>query len=230
MKHSRAGRRRTTAAAAAVLVFVLALVFGALSLRETAPDFAGDGLLRVCIDAGHGGDDPGATDPDGVRLEKDDCLAAALAVQAALAEAYPQIEVLLTRSDDTFLELAERCALANDFRADLFLSIHRNSAEGSAHGVEVWIPADKPATDKRLAQDVLDGLRGVGISDDRGVKSGTAGNASGNYYVLGNTDMPGCLIELGFMTSAEDNALLDAHLGDYARAIADPVAGLRLAD
>lgn len=231
MKHSSAGRRRLLfpAIGLAALCLVLAGVFF-WRARQPAPAFDADGHLRVCIDPGHGGSDPGATDISGDRLEKEDCLAAALAVQAALQESYPQIEVLLTRADDSYPELETRCTLANDFRADLFVSIHRNSAEGSAKGVEVWIPAGQPALDKKLARAVLDGLSDVGISGDRGVKSGTAGNPNGNYYVLGNTDMPGCLIELGFMTSPEDNDLLDAHLDAYGQAIADAVAGLLLAD
>ena len=195
-------------------------------LYDPLPDFQNDGVLRVCLDAGHGGDDPGAANTANTRFEKDDCLAMALAVERQLQDSYPEIEVVLTRRSDVYLKLQERCDIANAERADLFLSIHRNSAPGSAGGTEVWISADKPQTDRRLAQTVMDGLSAVGLSDDRGVKSGTADNPASNYYVLANTDMPSCLIELGFISNAEDNRLFDLHLEAYAAAIADAVAEL----
>lgn len=212
-----------------LLLLLLAAAALLLYLRsETPPDYQSDGLLRVCIDAGHGGDDPGAPDRDRTRFEKDDCLSMALAVETALRASHPEIEVLLTRTEDTYLKLDERCDIANDWRADLFVSIHRNSAQSDAQGVEIWIPSGKPAADKKLAQAILDGLKEIGVSKARGVKGGTAANPTSDYYVLGHTDMPGCLIELGFMTDAEDNALLDRHHSAYAQAIADAIAGTLL--
>jgi len=215
-----------------ILLPALLLLAGSLLcflyFRQAAPDPRNDGLLRVCIDAGHGGDDPGAASPDGLRLEKDDCLSMALAVESAFHTHYPEIEVLLTRSDDTYLRLEERCAIANDWRADLFISLHRNSADGDAQGVEVWIPSGRPAAHKKLADAVMDGLETVGVTDARGTKSGTANNPSANYYVLGHTDMPSCLIELGFISSAADNRLFDTHHNAYAKAIADAAARLLL--
>ncbi len=211
-----------------ILVLLIAVCF--YLFFNTQPDYQNDGLLRVCIDAGHGGDDPGAKAPGGQRLEKDDCLSLALAVEEALQSAYPEIEVLLTRTDDTYLKLQTRCDAANDWHADLFVSIHRNSAIHAAQGVEIWIPSGKPSADKALAQAVMDGLAAVGVSDIRGVKGGTAGNPASNYYVLEHTDMPACLIELGFITDAEDNQLLDQHHHAYAQAIADAIAGILLAE
>ena len=74
----------------------------------------------------------------------------------------------------------------------------------------------------------MDGLESVGVTDARGTKSGTANNPSANYYVLGHTDMPSCLIELGFISSATDNRLFDTHHDAYAKAIADAAARLLL--
>ena len=70
----------------------------------------------------------------------------------------------------------------------------------------------------------------LGLSDDRGVRSGTANNPNTNYYVLGNTDMPSCLIEMGFITAKEDNRLLDTYHDAYARAIADGIASILLTE
>ncbi len=215
------------------LLFLLILLIGALWIclpHIIRPDYRNDGLLRVCIDPGHGGSDPGAIDRTGLRQEKDDCLSLALAVEACLKENYPDIEVELTRGQDSYPTLEQRCKTARNFRADLFVSIHRNSAPNDAQGTEIWIPSGKPAPDKALADAILQNLEQVGLSKNRGVKGGTANNPNTNYYVLGNTNMPACLIELGFITDAEDNRLLNLHHAAYARAIADGIAAVLLTD
>jgi len=81
---------------------------------------------RVVIDAGHGGHDEGTSGPKGI-LEKDVVLDVALRVSKLLQEKMG-VDVVLTRSDDTFIPLHERTAIANEYHADLFLSIHANSS------------------------------------------------------------------------------------------------------
>jgi N-acetylmuramoyl-L-alanine amidase len=81
---------------------------------------------RIVIDAGHGGHDYGTIGPNGV-LEKDVVLDVALRLSKLVQERMGA-EVVLTRSDDTFIPLHERTAIANDHKADLFLSIHANSS------------------------------------------------------------------------------------------------------
>jgi N-acetylmuramoyl-L-alanine amidase len=81
---------------------------------------------RIVIDAGHGGHDDGTIGPNGV-LEKDVVLDVALRL-AKLVQAKMGAEVVLTRSDDTFIPLQQRTAIANEHKADLFLSIHANSS------------------------------------------------------------------------------------------------------
>ncbi|MBQ5812859.1 MAG: N-acetylmuramoyl-L-alanine amidase [Clostridia bacterium] len=203
---------------------LIALAAGIIFNHLRVPDYRDDGILRVCLDAGHGGDDPGAVDPDVNRLEKDDCLAMILAVRDRLAASYPEIEIILTRSDDTFIELADRCNIANKSRADLFISVHRNSAQSSASGVEIWVPSGGPRADKQLAEGILHGLVSAGINEDRGIRSGTSGNPTSDYYVNRHTKMPSCLIELGFMTSDADNKLFDSNFDAYAQAIANGIA------
>jgi N-acetylmuramoyl-L-alanine amidase len=83
-------------------------------------------INRIVIDAGHGGHDDGTIGPDGV-LEKDVVLDVALRL-GALLQNRMGAEVILTRSDDTFVPLHERTAIANEHKADLFLSIHANSS------------------------------------------------------------------------------------------------------
>lgn len=92
---------------------------------------------RVVLDPGHGGSDPGAIGPTGVR-EKDVTLDIAHRVAPILAK--QGIQVVLTRDDDRFVPLEERTQRANGFNADLFISIHCNAAETrSRRGVETYV-------------------------------------------------------------------------------------------
>jgi N-acetylmuramoyl-L-alanine amidase len=81
---------------------------------------------RIVIDAGHGGHDDGTIGPNGV-MEKDVVLDVALRL-AKIVQQRMGAEVVLTRSDDTFIPLQQRTAIANEHKADLFLSIHANSS------------------------------------------------------------------------------------------------------
>ncbi len=181
-----------------------------------------DSPLTVCIDAGHGGDDPGSLAFYTERYEKDDTLDLALATQKYLESSGVEMEIIMTRDDDTFISLDNRCIMANEAEADLFVSLHRNSAEG-ANGVEVWVHSSEPAPDCRLAYNILVGLEEVGISKNKGVRFGFITDPAEDYQVNRETDMPSCLVELGFMDSKEDNKLFDKNLDKYGEAIAEAV-------
>ena len=172
----------------------------------------------VVIDPGHGGEDYGAI--YGERNEKDDNLDLALLVHENLEEM--GIDAELTRKNDKKISLEKRCLFANRKRAELFVSLHRNSAEG-AKGVEIWISDDSPEADKKIAESILLMLDEVGISDNRGVKEGYA-RGDGNYYVNSHTLMPSCLVELGFINSDTDNDLYDKNIEEYAKAVAFAIA------
>ncbi len=168
----------------------------------------------VVIDAGHGGKDYGAIYGD--RNEKDDNLNLALLVYDNLEEM--GIDAELTRDSDKKVSLEKRCSFANRKKAELFVSLHRNSAE-NARGVEIWISSEEPYEDSKLAEDILTGLDGVGISKNRGVKTGFA-RGDGDYYINSHTVMPSCLVELGFINNDTDNKLFDDNLESYAQVIA----------
>lgn len=195
-------------ALAGALAVIISIAVAAFILNDTA---------QVVIDAGHGGHDVGA-EYNG-RYEKDDNLAVALLVADKLRE--KGIDVVLTRDDDTFISLEKRCKIANRKKAQLFVSLHRNSAD-NARGVEIWVSSNKPQKDTQLAENIMNSLDEAGITQNRGVKYGYA-QGNGNYYVNSHTFMPSCLVELGFMNSEEDNVMFDQNLDAYAQAIADAI-------
>jgi len=92
----------------------------------------------LVLDPGHGGQDPGAVGR--ISKEKDLNLKLALQVGKLIGEQYPDVKVVYTRSTDVFIPLQTRADIANKNNADLFISIHTNSAESkSPHGVETFI-------------------------------------------------------------------------------------------
>ncbi len=93
---------------------------------------------RIVIDAGHGGHDTGTKGPSGL-MEKDVCLDVALRVGKLVSERLPAAEIVYTRKADKFVSLEKRTAVANEAKADLFLSIHANSSENPAtRGIETY--------------------------------------------------------------------------------------------
>jgi N-acetylmuramoyl-L-alanine amidase len=93
---------------------------------------------RLVIDPGHGGHDTGTIGPTGL-MEKDLCLDVALRLGKIIAQRLPGADIVYTRSDDTFIPLEERTDIANQAKADLFISIHANSShDQAARGIETY--------------------------------------------------------------------------------------------
>ncbi len=93
---------------------------------------------RIVIDAGHGGHDTGTIGPTGL-MEKDLCLDVALRLGKLIQLKLPGADVVYTRPDDTFVPLEERTRIANEAKADLFISIHANSShDAQARGIETY--------------------------------------------------------------------------------------------
>lgn len=121
------------------LLFLVVFIFSAYS-RPLPIGSNPQTIKTIVIDAGHGGKDPGAL---GFGLkEKDITLKIALALKKILNEKLPQIKVVLTRDTDKFIELSKRGEIAQDSKADFFISIHCNSVPKgvkSPHGGAFYI-------------------------------------------------------------------------------------------
>ena len=93
---------------------------------------------RIVIDAGHGGHDTGTIGPTGL-MEKDLCLDVSLRLGKIIQQRLPSAEVVFTRDDDTFIPLERRTEIANEAKADLFISVHANSSQDhKARGIETY--------------------------------------------------------------------------------------------
>lgn len=94
-------------------------------------------IRTICIDAGHGGKDPGCHGASA--NEKTVCLNMALKLGEKIKKAYPEIKVVYTRDKDVFVELDDRAKIANKNNADLFICIHANAASAAAFGAETYV-------------------------------------------------------------------------------------------
>lgn len=203
-----------------ILVMIVSIVVlnskeeSSQTVAETPVDVVG----TICIDAGHGGSDTGAVATDGITYEKDDNLKLALKVKEYLENM--GFTVIMTREDDTYVDLNDRCKIANTSDADLFISLHRNSSESlNARGAEVWVHSSKPPIDIALAENILDNLMGIPNQKSRGIEYGYRGDSSDDYRVNKLTTMPSCLIETGFISNVDDMNLFNQNLDEFAMAI-----------
>ncbi|WP_227937216.1 N-acetylmuramoyl-L-alanine amidase [Alkalihalobacillus deserti] len=149
----------------------------------------------IALDAGHGGQDPGAV-AFGVQ-EKDVVLSVGLLLEERLLAA--GANVIMTRKNDTFIDLADRSKIANDAKSNIFLSLHANAAGvESAHGTETyWNANHSSAESKELAEKIQKRLIQALDTRDRGAKEG-------NFSVIRNSTMPSVLVELGFVTNENE--------------------------
>ena len=167
-------------------------------------------MALIVLDAGHGGENPGATYQG--RQEKDDALNLVLAVGAIL-EAGGQ-EVYYTRTTDIYESPAQKAAEGNQVGADYFVSIHRNASPypNQYTGVESLV-YNKYGSAARMAKNINAQLEKVGFAN-QGITERP------NLAVLRRTRMPAVLVEVGFINTDADNELLDGRFDEVANAIA----------
>jgi len=152
--------------------------------------------LTVVIDAGHGDQDPGALSITG-KHEKDFTLSTAKKVQQLLSQD-KRINVLMTRSDDTFIPLDDRVSFANNQQADLFLSIHGNSAKATISGTETYYYRPESLDFAKVVHKYVTAAAGF---PDRKVRVA-------DYRVINKTTMPAVLVEVGYLSNANDEAAM----------------------
>lgn len=154
----------------------------------------------VALDAGHGGGDTGAF-YDGI-CEKDINLAVAQKVEAILKDY--GYRVVMTRTEDTYVDLYTRAEIANTANADIFVSIHSNAAVDAPDFTGIYTyhyPSSRQGA--LLAQAIQTPLCALTGAVDRGI-------ASENFVVLRETNMSAALVEMGFMTNSGELNLLVA--------------------
>jgi len=162
-------------------------------------------LGPVVLDPGHGGRDPG-THHNGVR-EKDIVLNVALMAARELRAA--GVDVRMTRSDDTFIELNERAALSNRARPKLFVSLHVDYARNRrAKGFTIYAPRDRMRQAWRAGMTMVNHMRSTGL-DNRGLRPA-------GFRVLLHTKCPALLIEMGYVSNVAEAHML-ARRGFQAR-------------
>lgn len=168
---------------------------------------------RIALDAGHGGSDPGAVYKG--RQEKDDTLDLTLAVGDILKK--NGIDVYYTRTTDEYETPFKKATDANNYGADLFVSIHRNSSENPNQysGVETLVYSDtglKAEVARNINNQLEDaGFKNLGVDERK------------NLVVLKRTKMPAVLVEVGFINNDKDNYLFDEEFDSIAQAIADGI-------
>lgn len=183
--------------------------------------------MKVCIDPGHAGypTDPGACNIALGLQEADINLALAEKLARYLMAA--GMEILLTRTarhDAASDSLAYRVQLANDWEADIFISIHCNSfSDVSARGTEIWTAKGVTAGDQLAAliiEYITAALPEVRIRADW---SDGDSDKEADFYVLRYTQAPACLIEAAFISHAEEARWLADE--EWQQCLAQAVAG-----
>jgi N-acetylmuramoyl-L-alanine amidase len=203
------------------------------SAHASARPLTGARIRTIVVDAGHGGKDPGARGPDGLK-EKNVCLDIALRLRRELNERDPNLRVVLTRDHNVFVSLEERTAIANRAKGDLFVSIHNNaSPDEETHGTQVFFfdsqSSDRAASDISMREngeanqlDILMTDLAKSIVRDQSIGFASlvqrALGATINlkhrdisyapFYVLARTEMPAILVEVAFITNPHEERLL----------------------
>lgn len=151
----------------------------------------------IVLDAGHGGTDPGARGVSGRTRESYNTLFVALDAKAILEQAGAQ--VIMTRSDDRYIPLGTRAAIANQAGADIFISIHNDwNPNASLRGVTTYYYHDRS---RHLAEVMQANLAST-------LGSRNVGVLQRSFQVVRDTTMPAVLLELGFLSNWSDEQLL----------------------
>lgn len=153
--------------------------------------------FKILIDPGHGGSDLGTKGINGI-LEKDICLSIGKKVAGELSQ-YDDLEVILTRSEDSYVSVEDRIKMANSQGVDAVISIDANAQSNSnlAHGIETYYQANGMADSEKLAKSIQDTISLYLNSKNRGIYPS-------NLQILKESEMPSVLVEVGFITNEKE--------------------------
>lgn len=173
------------------------------------------GAKTVVIDPGHGGSDPGTSNIVNPSIkEKDYTLDTSLAATEYLRK--NNINVVLTRESDLpsnqKLSLSERSSLSNSINADLLVSVHFNSYNGSARGIEAYYKYKdrNGGTSKTLASNVVNSILEKFNLPNRGLKTKVGNDGVTDYYhMIREVKAPAIIIESSFIDNEEDQKLVN---------------------
>ncbi|MDD2954955.1 MAG: N-acetylmuramoyl-L-alanine amidase [Oscillospiraceae bacterium] len=174
--------------------------------------------MKVCIDAGHGGSASGAV--NGNALEKENTLLIAKEVKAAFEKR--GVAVVMTRTEDVYLTMDQRCQIERASGAACCISLHMDSAGPTASGMTAWLHSKAPERYTVWAKGVLAALKAVGYTSNRAqeVNRGYRGNTTADYAWNAGTKSPSMLLELGFISNAKNLSEFEKNHAAYAEAIA----------
>ncbi|SDI86294.1 N-acetylmuramoyl-L-alanine amidase [Natribacillus halophilus] len=179
-------------------------------------------MQRIYIDPGHGGNDTGATG-NGL-AEKDIVLDIGYQMSVYLRQNYEGMYRRMSRTDDTSVSLQARTDNANNWGADVFISIHANAFNGNARGFETYIHNSIPTGANNLQADMHPQILNEMLGYDASIPD--RGQQSANFHVLRETQMTAILTENLFIDHAADAELLQdpAFISAVAAAHAEAVA------
>ena len=222
---------------------IAAAFAGLLSLATPVPAQAQENAVRVrtvVIDPGHGGHDAGCISRDKKTYEKDIVLDVATKLRDKIKAAFPEVSVILTRDDDTFIPLDDRAGTANRNNADLFISIHVNSVDKgtTANGFSIHTLGQSQRKGNDLFSKNLDLCQrensvregnslmqnahleqslqfAADVADAMGSSPirTNRGISQDPFLVLWRTTMPSVLIEVGFISNPTDLAVMKSEQG-----------------
>lgn len=132
------------------VILLLISAFLAQTVAQAQKSSSNLGLHTVVIDPGHGGKDPGGVSKDRRTFEKNVALDISKRLGKMIDEAYPDVNVYYTRTTDVFIPLQKRADIANDRKADLFISVHINATSRttpSGHSVHILGESSIPGND-----------------------------------------------------------------------------------
>ena len=167
------------------------------------------GGLKVFIDPGHGGNDPGAL---GSTFNEKDIVLAISKKLGVILNSYG-VSVKYSRENDTAVGLEERAQMANNWGASLFVSIHANSAASPASGTECFTKPSANSSTKQLSANIA-----KSISSKLGIAN--RGHKEEVWRVLTSSNIPAILVETAFVNHPNDSNLLLNRQDDFADAIA----------